>query len=183
MGNGRVSTSKFAVTFWPFSSHRHRRSARLRRCQARRTSLPRLKAIEAWTDVEIGGASGRFGEVARASADERHSDLAVALRLVFSRTVGHSTRGGRNGVGLGDRTRRRSPSAWPGSIIIAKPAPNLLTGGQRNVQAPGQEIPSWFPPASWALRPVAASRPWGLAAALSYLSEGGRVPHGSVDWQ
>jgi hypothetical protein len=114
MGNGRVSTSKFAVTFCPFSSHRHRRSARLRRCQARRTSLPRLKAIEAWTDVEIGGASGRFGEVARASAEERHSDLAVALRLVFSRTVGHSTRGGRNGVGLGDRTRRRSPLGLAG---------------------------------------------------------------------
>jgi hypothetical protein len=73
--------------------------------------------------------------------------------------------------------------AWPGSIIIAKSAPILLTGGQRNVQAPGQEIPSCFPPVSWALGPVAASRPWGLAAALSYLSEGGRVPHGSVDWQ
>jgi hypothetical protein len=59
----------------------------------------------------------------------------------------------------------------------------LLTGGQRNVPAPGQEIPSCFPLTGWALGPVAASRPWGLAAALSYLSEGGRVPHGSVDLQ
>jgi hypothetical protein len=71
--------------------------------------------------------------------------------------------------------RRRSPSAWPGSIIIAKPAPILLTGGQRNVSAPGQEIPSCFPRTGWALGPVAAPRPWGLAAALSYLSEGERV--------
>jgi hypothetical protein len=53
-------------------------------------------------------------------------------------------------------------------LVIAKPAPILLTGGQRNVQAPGQEIPSCFPPTSWALGLVAASRP-GLAAALSYL--------------
>jgi hypothetical protein len=26
--------------------------------------LPRLKAIEAWTDVQIGGAGGRFGHAA-----------------------------------------------------------------------------------------------------------------------
>lgn len=56
--------------------------------------------------------------------------------------------------------RRRSPSVWPGSIIIAKPAPILLTGGQRNVQAPGQEIPSCFSRTGWALGPVAASRRW-----------------------
>lgn len=84
---------------------------------------------------------------------------------------------------MGGYPRRRSASAWPGSIIIAKPAPILLTGGQRNVQAPGQEIPSCFPLTGWALGPVAASRPWGPAAALSYLSEGRRVHHGSVDLQ
>jgi hypothetical protein len=50
------------------------------------------------------------------------------------------------------------------------------------VQAPGQEIPSCFPLTGWALGPV-ASRPWGPAAALSYLSEGRRVHHGSVDLQ
>ena len=70
---------------------------------------------------------------------------------------------------MGGYPRRRSASASPGSIIIAKPAPILLTGGQRNFQALGQEIPSCFPLTGWALGPVAASRPWGLAAALSYL--------------
>jgi hypothetical protein len=70
---------------------------------------------------------------------------------------------------MGGYPRRRSPSAWPGSIIIAKPTPILLNGGQRNVQAPGQEIPSCFLLTGWVLGPVAASRPWGLAAALSYL--------------
>jgi hypothetical protein len=44
---------------------------------------------------------------------------------------------------MGGCPRRRSPSAWPGSIIIAKPAPILLTGGQRNVQAPGAWSPYW----------------------------------------
>ena len=63
---------------------------------------------------------------------------------------------------MGGYPRRRSPPlAWPGSIIIAKPAPILLTGGQPNVQAPGQEIPSCFPLTGWALGPVAASRRWG----------------------
>jgi hypothetical protein len=33
--------------------------------------------------------------------------------------------------------RRRSPSAWPGSIIIAKPAPILLTGDRRSTKCLG----------------------------------------------
>jgi len=105
--SGRVSTSKFAVTLWPFSSHRHRRSARLRRCQARRTSLPRLKAIEAWTDVQIGGAGARFGHAAGqgqwAPFQWRGCLLAPSAR--------HSPLlkgGGRSGAGLGGSPRRRS---------------------------------------------------------------------------
>ena len=75
------------------------------------------------------------------------------------------------------------PSAWPGSIIIAKPAPILLTGGQRNVQATGQENPKLFPPDGLGIGAGGGIAPMGLAAALSYLSEGRRVPHGSVDLQ
>jgi hypothetical protein len=39
------------------------------------------------------------------------------------------------------------PLAWPGSIIIAKPAPILLTGGQRNVRRGGDGAHSsgWEP--------------------------------------
>ena len=41
------------------------------------------------------------------------------------------------------------PLAWPGSIIIAKPAPILLTGGQRNVsRQTGNSLPpltQWRP--------------------------------------
>jgi hypothetical protein len=46
-----------------------------------------------------------------------------------------------------------------------------------------QAVPCCSPLTGWALGPVAASRPSRLAAALSYLTEGGRVPLGSVDWQ
>jgi hypothetical protein len=73
--------------------------------------------------------------------------------------------------------------AWPGSIIIAKPTPILFTGGQRNVSAPGQEIPSCFPLTGWALGWWRYLVHWGLVAALSCLIEGRRVPHGSVDLQ
>jgi len=45
-----------------------------------------------------------------------------------------------------------------------------------------QAVPSCSPLTGWAPGPVAASRPSG-AAASSYLTEGGRVPLGSVDWQ
>jgi hypothetical protein len=45
-----------------------------------------------------------------------------------------------------------------------------------------QAVPSCSPLTGWAPGPVAASRPSRLAAALSYLTEGGRVRPGSADW-
>jgi len=44
-----------------------------------------------------------------------------------------------------------------------------------------QAVPSCSPLTGWAPGPVAASRPSRLAAALSYLTEGGRVLAGSAD--
>jgi hypothetical protein len=65
--------------------------------------------------------------------------------------------------------RRRSPLALAGlDHFIAKPAPILLTGGQRNVQATGQENPKLFPPDGLGIGAGDGIAPMGLAAALSY---------------
>ena len=53
-------------------------------------------------------------------------------------------------------------------LVIAKPAPILLTGGQRNVQATGQENPKLFPPDGLGIGAGGGIAPMGLAAALSY---------------
>jgi hypothetical protein len=67
--------------------------------------------------------------------------------------------------------------------------PVTVADTRRRCKASGRVRPCWdqaFPCCSpltgWAPGPVAASRPSRLAAALSYLTEGGRVLAGSADW-
>jgi hypothetical protein len=91
--SGRVSTSKFAVTLWPVSSHRHRRSARLRRCQAQRTSLPRLKeptgAERRLADLAAAGRSRLWQDPQRCGVYSRpgHPSLPPARKVVRVRLL------------------------------------------------------------------------------------------------
>jgi hypothetical protein len=89
-----------------------------------------------------------------------------------------------------DRNRKGAPSPPRSNGQAFDEARNPVTVAGRRCRASGRVRPRWdqaFPCCSpltgWALRPLAASRPSRLAAALSYLTEGGRVRLGSVDWQ
>jgi hypothetical protein len=74
----------------------------------------------------------------------------------------------RGGAGVGGHYSTPFPhSAWSGRIVIAKPF-ILRGGGQRNVQATGQENPKLFPPDGLGIGAGGGIAPMGLAAALSY---------------
>ena len=87
------------------------------------------------------------------------------------------------------RSRPQSQGGSPRSNGQAfDEARNPVTVAGRRCRASGRVRPCWDPAypccsplTGWASGPVAASRPSRLAAALSYLTEGGRVLAGSAD--
>ena len=89
-----------------------------------------------------------------------------------------------------NRNRKGAPSPPRSNGQVFDEASNPVTVAGRRCRASGRVRPCWdqaFPCCSpltgRASRPLAASRPSRPVAALSYLTEGGRVPLGSVDWQ
>ena len=89
-----------------------------------------------------------------------------------------------------DRNRKGASSLPRSNGQAFDEASNPVTVAERRCRASGRVRPCWdqaFPCCSpltgRASGPLAASRPSRLAAALSYLTEDGRVPLGSVDWQ
>jgi hypothetical protein len=89
-----------------------------------------------------------------------------------------------------NRNRKGAPSPPRSNGQVFDEASNPVTVAGRRCRASGRVRPCWdqaFPCCSpltgRASGPLAASRPSRPVAALSYLTEGGRVPLGSVDWQ
>ena len=89
-----------------------------------------------------------------------------------------------------NRYRKGAPSPPRSNGQVFDEASNPVTVAGRRCRASGRVRPCWdqaFPCCSpltgRASGPLAASRPSRPVAALSYLTEGGRVPLGSVDWQ
>jgi len=89
-----------------------------------------------------------------------------------------------------NRNRKGAPSPPRSNGQAFDEASNPVTVAGRRCRASGRVRPCWdqaFPCCSpltgRASGPLAASRPSRPVAALSYLTEGGRVPLGSVDWQ
>jgi hypothetical protein len=89
-----------------------------------------------------------------------------------------------------DRNRKGAPSPPRSNGQAFDEARNPVTVAGRRCKGSGRVRPCWgqafpcySPLTGRASGPLAASRPSRPVAALSYLTEGGRVPLGSVDWQ
>jgi hypothetical protein len=150
------------------------------------------------------GAPGR--SLARHSRDPGQPKLCACQtcrqRPSGATTAGSDWTGSGTGRGVPQASRRRKYRPIRTTIAGGSQPPRhnaqaldearnpVTVAGRRHCRASARVLPRWdqaFPCCSpltgWALGPVAASRPSGPAAALSYLTEGGRVPLGSVDWQ